>query len=115
MCGIVGLFLKRQDLFPRLGGMFAPMLIEMTDRGPDSAGVAIYSGSRDGQTKLTAFNPDPEFDWWGLCREVGNALEVELKPQPVDTHCVIRTNGDAGAVAAEVEFHGDLQGDGPSR
>ena len=103
MCGIVGLFLKRQDLFPRLGCMFAPMLIEMTDRGPDSAGVAIYSGAPDDRAKLTAFNPDPGFDWPGLCDEVGNALEAELMPEPVDTHCVIRTDGDLGAVAAEVE------------
>lgn len=103
MCGIVGLFLKRQDLFPRLGGMFAPMLIEMTDRGPDSAGVAIYSGTRNDRAKLTAFNPDPGFDWWGLCNEVGVALGAELMPEPVDTHCVIRTDGDLGTVAAEVE------------
>ncbi|HLA01917.1 MAG TPA: amidophosphoribosyltransferase, partial [Aestuariivirga sp.] len=42
MCGIVGLYLKNPKLKPKLGKMFKPMLIEMTNRGPDSAGVAIY-------------------------------------------------------------------------
>lgn len=42
MCGIVGLFLKDQSLAPELGRMLTEMLITMTDRGPDSAGIAIY-------------------------------------------------------------------------
>ena len=54
MCGIVGLYLKNPALRPELGGMFQPMLSEMSSRGPDSAGVAIY---RDpvgaGQTKYS--------------------------------------------------------------
>ena len=44
MCGIVGLFLKDQSLEARLGDMLTDMLITMTDRGPDSAGIAIYGG-----------------------------------------------------------------------
>ena len=43
MCGIVGLFLKDPKLEPQLGAMLTDMLITMTDRGPDSAGIAIYS------------------------------------------------------------------------
>ena len=42
MCGIVGLFLKDPSLQPRLGTMLADMLIPMSDRGPDSAGLAVY-------------------------------------------------------------------------
>ena len=49
MCGIVGLFLKDPKLEPRLGAMLTDMLITMTDRGPDSAGIAIYGGV-DGKT-----------------------------------------------------------------
>ena len=36
MCGIVGLYLKNPSLESRLGELFEPMLIAMTDRGPDS-------------------------------------------------------------------------------
>ena len=42
MCGIVGLFLKDKSLEPELGALLSSMLVTMTDRGPDSAGIAIY-------------------------------------------------------------------------
>ena len=43
MCGIVGLHLKNPDLQPRLGELLTQMLEAMTTRGPDSAGIAVYS------------------------------------------------------------------------
>ena len=42
MCGIVGLHLRDPSLYPRLGGLLTGMLGQMVDRGPDSAGVALY-------------------------------------------------------------------------
>jgi amidophosphoribosyltransferase len=41
MCGIVGLFAKNPEVEANLGALLAPMLYEMSDRGPDSAGVAF--------------------------------------------------------------------------
>ena len=43
MCGIVGLLVKNPELRDRLGELMVPMLIGMTDRGPDSAGLAVFS------------------------------------------------------------------------
>jgi glutamate synthase domain-containing protein 1 len=52
MCGIVGLFLKNPTLRPQLGSHLAAMLHTMRDRGPDSAGFAVFGG--EGATiKLT--------------------------------------------------------------
>jgi len=45
MCGIVGLFSKSTVVEERLGEHLGAMLGQMSDRGPDSAGVAVY-GSR---------------------------------------------------------------------
>ncbi|MCF6387610.1 glutamine amidotransferase [Mycobacterium sp. MBM] len=42
MCGIVGLHLRTPDLHPRLGELLSGMLVEMSDRGADSAGIAVY-------------------------------------------------------------------------
>src|SRR5262245_55474106 len=42
MCGIVGLLVKEPTLRPRLGELMVPMLVGMTERGPDSAGLAVY-------------------------------------------------------------------------
>ena len=42
MCGIVGLFAKSPAIEERLGVHLVAMLAQMSDRGPDSAGVAVY-------------------------------------------------------------------------
>src|SRR6201990_2968353 len=42
MCGIVGLHLRTPELYPRLGELLTGMLCEMSDRGADSAGIAVY-------------------------------------------------------------------------
>jgi len=53
MCGIVGLFAKTKAFESQLGSYFAAMLEAMTDRGPDSAGCAIYHNSlSDGRVKI---------------------------------------------------------------
>lgn len=53
MCGIVGLFLKQRDLRPQLGALTAKMLAVMNDRGPDSAGFAVYGEEVAGHCKIT--------------------------------------------------------------
>ncbi|MCW2724269.1 MAG: glutamine amidotransferase class-II [Frankiales bacterium] len=46
MCGIVGLHLRDPALYPRLGGLLETMLCQVVERGPDSAGVAVYGDQR---------------------------------------------------------------------
>jgi len=53
MCGIVGLFIKDPKLEPELGRLTAGMLATMSDRGPDSAGFAVYGEGRRDHSKLT--------------------------------------------------------------
>jgi methylamine---glutamate N-methyltransferase subunit A len=53
MCGIAGLFLKNPSLEPELGRLMSGMLAVLTDRGPDSAGFAIYGQGTSGHLKLT--------------------------------------------------------------
>ena len=55
MCGIVGLFLKDRALEPKLGQMLGQMLEVMTDRGPDSAGFAVYGAGAPGRTSTSSF------------------------------------------------------------
>ena len=59
MCGIVGLFLKDPGLQPQLGRMLEDMLVVMSDRGPDSAGFAIYGGMQAGVAKITVQAAEP--------------------------------------------------------
>lgn len=57
MCGIVGLFAKTPGIEADLGGHLAAMLAVMGDRGPDSAGFAVYGAATAGQVKLTLRGP----------------------------------------------------------
>jgi len=67
MCGIVGLLLKKPELRERLGELAMPMLIGMTERGPDSAGLAVFTGELAGmQRKYSFCAPDWEYDWAGF-------------------------------------------------
>ena len=60
MCGIVGLFLKNPVLEPKLGALLAEMLVVLSDRGPDSAGFAIYGEGVETAIKVTLRAADPE-------------------------------------------------------
>ena len=88
MCGIVGLFLKDPKLEPQLGAMLTDMLITMTDRGPDSAGIAIYVRPEKGRAKLTVQSSQPDSDFKGLDKELAKAINGKVHVQLKDTHAV---------------------------
>ena len=87
MCGIVGLFLKDRRLEPDLGAMLSAMLVTMTERGPDSAGLAIYGAEARG-AKLTLRAADPAaLD--GLGDALARRLGCEVTATVRDTHAVL--------------------------
>jgi glutamate synthase domain-containing protein 1 len=64
VCGIVGLFAKSSEIEARLGEHLGAMLGQMSDRGPDSAGVAVYRDPvPQGWSKLTLYAADLSYDW----------------------------------------------------
>ena len=64
MCGIVGLYLKNEGLQAHMGALFTPMLDCMGERGPDSAGLAIYRDEAPaGSIKVTVRRLMPDVDW----------------------------------------------------
>jgi glutamate synthase domain-containing protein 1 len=87
MCGIVGLFLKDRALEPDLGRLAAGMLATLSDRGPDSAGFAVYGEGVGGMSKLTLrakTAAEMEAAIAGLSREFPG-LDVTFH----DTHAVV--------------------------
>jgi amidophosphoribosyltransferase len=109
MCGIVGLYLKNPDLRPTLGTLFAPMLVEMTERGPDSAGLAVYrDGVGDGsEAKVTVFNAEPAFDWDALAVAASARLGTTVDIERASTHAILRARIDATALRGWVEANRD--------
>ncbi|MEM9206501.1 MAG: amidophosphoribosyltransferase [Pseudomonadota bacterium] len=99
MCGIVGLFLKNTEVRSTLGAMFEPMLVEMTSRGPDSAGVAIYRDpADDGAVKFSLAADEASYDWANLASRMKSDLGCDAVASPIDTHCVLTISaGEATA------------------
>ncbi len=89
MCGIVGLFLKDKSLEPQLGALLTDMLVTMTDRGPDSAGIAIYGDSASEKAKLTVQSDHPGADFDTLAQDLGNTLGAKVSLRRKDTHAVL--------------------------
>lgn len=89
MCGIVGLFLKDKSLEPQLGSLLTDMLITMTDRGPDSAGIAIYGSETTGNAKLTIQSDSPDTAFAGLDATLSTALGTPVTLSVKDTHAVL--------------------------
>jgi methylamine---glutamate N-methyltransferase subunit A len=92
MCGIVGLFAKAPDVELRLGAHLGEMLGQLADRGPDSAGMALYrEPAALGSTKLTLFSADPDEDWTALGDATVHA-----------SHAVVELEGTAEEVVERV-------------
>jgi glutamate synthase domain-containing protein 1 len=96
MCGIVGLFAKSPEVEERLGVHLAAMLAQMNDRGPDSAGVAVYRDpAPSGSSKLTLFSADPREDWRALALELGKAYGTVSEPSLRASHAVFVVETEA--------------------
>ena len=92
MCGIVGLFLKDRTLDQELGQLLSQMLITMSDRGPDSAGIAIYGEPSKKESKITvqSSNHSEDFDVLENIYEQEAWDNVRLSRK--DNHAVITTD-----------------------
>ena len=101
MCGIVGLFLKDKSLEPQLGTLLSGMLATMCDRGPDSAGFAIYGAPQAGKAKITVQSADPAKDFEGLSALVEKAVGAKVSITPKDTHAVLVLDADKAEAARQ--------------
>ncbi len=94
MCGIVGLFIKDNALEEKLGELLCQMLVSMTDRGPDSAGMAIYPQENIGKSKVTVQSYDPHSSFNLLEKELRNALKIEVIIYINNNHAIIEVNSE---------------------
>lgn len=98
MCGIVGIYLKNEALKPELGRLLAAMLVEMSDRGPDSAGIAVYRDPvPESSCKLT-LHAAGTYDWQSLQQEMAAHLNADIKLDVHASHAVIVAPANAAAL-----------------
>jgi glutamate synthase domain-containing protein 1 len=88
MCGIVGLFLKDRHLECELGMLVAGMLGTLCDRGPDSAGFAVYGNETPGTIKLT-LRAAGGYDFEHLQKRLETAAGGAVPYVIRDTHMVV--------------------------
>jgi amidophosphoribosyltransferase len=94
MCGIVGLLVKKPALKQQLGQLMVPMLIGMTERGPDSAGLAVFAEPLKGSArKLSLYSglteAGADFDWHGLTHGLQQHLGVTSTIDVKHNHAVL--------------------------
>lgn len=108
MCGIVGLLLKKPALYDRLGELMVPMLIGMTERGPDSAGMAVFGQPLpEGQRKISVYSGLTEagagYDWVALTDALNATLKVKAQATVKGNHAIFTFEGPADPVKAFVK------------
>jgi methylamine---glutamate N-methyltransferase subunit A len=102
MCGIVGLFAKSPAIEDRLGEHLAAMLRQMNDRGPDSAGVAVYRDPvAGGHSKLVLCTPRASEDWGA----VGDLVGATAGPAVRHNHALFTLPCSPADAQARAEEH----------
>jgi len=105
MCGIAGLFSKSLDVSGGLGGHLGAMLMQLSDRGPDSAGVAVYREPAPlGSSKVSLFSPDSEQDWEAVRDELAETFGAG-DPERRASHAVIVVEAEADVAQAWLREH----------
>jgi len=89
---------------PQLGRMLTDMLVTMSDRGPDSAGIAIYRTDA-GTAKITVQSNTPDVDFVDLEKKLKVTAEI------IDTHAILTMPPDqADSVLVKIsEEHPNLR------
>ena len=82
MCGIVGIYLKNNSLESSLGSLLAEMLVNMSSRGPDSAGFAIYK------------EEDEEKYKYSICINNNNFNDFKEKTEKYFKNSELKKNSD---------------------
>jgi amidophosphoribosyltransferase len=77
-----------------LGDMLTDMLVTMTDRGPDSAGIAIYGAENAGNAKLTVQSDTPDEDFAKLDTDLRKLVKGKVTIRVTDTHAVLELQSD---------------------
>jgi methylamine---glutamate N-methyltransferase subunit A len=104
MCGIAGLFSKSLDVSGALGWHLGEMLVQLSDRGPDSAGVAIYrEPAPSGSSKVCLF-AEAGYDWAALGGELAEELGAG-EPELRASHAVFVVEADAHDAQASLREH----------
>ncbi|HEX7375488.1 MAG TPA: hypothetical protein VF278_00170 [Pirellulales bacterium] len=100
MCGIVGLLLKDRAASSSLGELVVPMFNCMGDRGPDSAGLAVFQPAPAAALRrFNLYTSDRNYDWQALGDRFREQCDRQARLEPLQKHAILT----AAAAAAETK------------
>lgn len=98
MCGIAALQLRNPSLHPQMGSLLSSMMCQIVDRGPDSAGLAVYDTPglvSKGTSTLSLLGKDQGLPVADITASLENLLSPSAAP-------AVRVVGDTTLVSAAV-------------
>ena len=98
MCGIVGLLMKDPSASPPLGELLVPMFDCMAERGPDSAGLAVFQQPDVAARRFSLYVPRTEYDWSTLLDAFRSRHERGARIESLENHAVLITAVDPDCV-----------------
>lgn len=105
MCGIAGLFAKSEAVEHELGRLIAGMMLQLADRGPDSAGLALYRDPVGSGTKLSLLADAGSTRWAELVDSLARALGGAELLADHGQHALIWVEADAASARAWLAVH----------
>src|SRR5450432_2594734 len=101
MCGIVGLLVKNPAMRDQLGALMVPMLVGMTEGGPDSAGLAVYTAPvSDRHHKLSLYSGETMVDWSELLARIAADFAHAHEISGDGNHAVLTSGADPDLLVA---------------
>jgi glutamate synthase domain-containing protein 1 len=106
MCGIIGLLVKSKADQASLGRLMTPMFTCMAERGPDSAGLAVFEPPVGaGQRRFNLFAPQRDFNWQALTSDFGQHFAGKVEVGAVENHAVLVSSVEPAAMKAYLAQH----------
>lgn len=101
MCGIVGLLVKNPALREQLGELMLPILVGMTERGPESAGLAVFTEAVSaGRRKFSVYSGPAIAPWADFAQAAIRELGTDSAVNAQGNHAVLETAAPSAQVKA---------------
>lgn len=106
MCGIVGLLIKKPEMRAQLGALMTPILSEMAARGPESAGLAVFTDPLpESDRKFSLYAPSWDYDWAGFEAEFIKRFGTEAEMGVKGNHAVLKCDEPVASVRPWIKQH----------
>ncbi|MSQ70273.1 MAG: amidophosphoribosyltransferase [Betaproteobacteria bacterium] len=105
MCGIVGLLVKNPALRAQLGELMLPMLMGMSERGPESTGLAVFGVAQADRRRVSLYAGVRSFDWQTVAVAAKQAFGEDAMLSVIGNHAALETTIDSATVIVWVREH----------